>query len=95
MTAAGEACIEIAQKNGHWTILDDVEALILPQDLETALKETKDAFQNYQNFSKSKKKMILWLIKSAKRKETREKRIRQVANDAAKGKASGGSIIAI
>jgi uncharacterized protein YdeI (YjbR/CyaY-like superfamily) len=90
MTPAGEACIAIAKENGSWTILDDVEALIIPQDLETALKSTKAAFQHYQNFSNSKKKALLWWVKSAKRQETRSKRIAQVVKDAAIGKATVG-----
>lgn len=35
MTEAGLACIEIAKQNGSWTILDEVEELIVPLDLET------------------------------------------------------------
>ncbi|ACE06207.1 hypothetical protein Aasi_0836 [Candidatus Amoebophilus asiaticus 5a2] len=34
MTKAGLESIEIAKQNGSWTILDEVEALIIPNDLE-------------------------------------------------------------
>ena len=36
MTSAGLKCVEIAKQNGSWTILDCVEELIIPDDLEQA-----------------------------------------------------------
>src|SRR5690554_22856 len=36
MTQAGLDTVEIAQKNGSWTLLDEVEALMIPEDLERA-----------------------------------------------------------
>src|SRR5690606_6945779 len=38
MTDAGYKSIEIAKENGSWTILDEVEELIVPDDLEEAFK---------------------------------------------------------
>jgi len=38
MTQAGLDCIATAKQNGSWTILDSVEALIIPKYLEKALK---------------------------------------------------------
>jgi uncharacterized protein YdeI (YjbR/CyaY-like superfamily) len=37
MTKAGLESIEIAKQNGSWTILDEVEALIIPADLQEEL----------------------------------------------------------
>ncbi len=34
MMPAGYVSIDIAKKNGYWSILDEVEALIIPPDLE-------------------------------------------------------------
>lgn len=79
MFDAGRACIEIAKQNGSWTILDDIDLLILPEDLEDAFNQHPNANSNYHAFSKSTKKSILYWIKSAKRAETREKRIKEVA----------------
>jgi uncharacterized protein YdeI (YjbR/CyaY-like superfamily) len=75
MTPAGLACINIAKENGMWEILDSVEALIMPEELETALKENKKALENFSNFSNSIKKGIYWWIISAKTAATRLKRI--------------------
>lgn len=78
MTPAGLEKIEIAKKNGSWNIMDDVEDLIVPGDLEIEFRKNKEAHSNYNNFSNSVKKQILWLIVSAKRPETRKRRIEKV-----------------
>lgn len=81
MTTAGLACISIAQQNGSWNILDDVEELIVPKDLENAFKEYPEAQNQYQNISKSQKKMILHRLIMAKQEITRQKRIREIINE--------------
>lgn len=83
MTPAGLAIIEIAKKNGSWNILDEVEDLILPPDLEIALKSQPPAMDYYEGLSKSIKKMMLYWLVSAKRPETRQKRIDEIATLAA------------
>lgn len=82
MTEAGWACIEVAKQNGSWTILDEVEELIIPQDLETKLSEYLAAKDNFLNWSKSVRKMVLsWLV-FAKTLETRQKRILEICESA-------------
>ena len=79
ITKAGLESIEIAQQNGSWTILDEVENLTIPKDLEWALKNNSGAEENFYKLSKTKKKgMLQWLV-LAKRPETREKRISEIA----------------
>lgn len=85
MRKAGLKSIEIAKENGSWTFLDDVENLIVPDDLKTALESKTGAFEFYQGLSNSVKKMFLYWIKSAKREETRENRIQEIVEDAADG----------
>lgn len=83
MAEAGFKSIEIAKKNGSWSILDDVEELIIPKDLEIAFQSKSGAEDFFNSLSKSVKKMILqWLI-LAKRPETRQKRIAETAELAA------------
>ena len=79
MTPAGMESIEAAKANGMWSALDSVEALEVPDDLATALRRRKDAAKNFEAFSSSSKKTILWWIQSAKRTETRETRIAETA----------------
>jgi uncharacterized protein YdeI (YjbR/CyaY-like superfamily) len=77
MTEAGLAKIEAAKQDGSWSLLDAVEALIVPPDLQQALDQNETAKRNFEAFSNSTKKNILFWIDSAKRSETRSKRIAQ------------------
>ncbi len=78
MTEAGLKCIAIAKENGSWDILNDVDALIIPNDLLEALNTQPEAMNYYEKLSKSDKKLILYRMVSAKREETRQKRIQQI-----------------
>lgn len=86
MTKAGFDSIEIAKKNGSWTILDEVEELILPQDLEQELKAKGGAYDYFISCSKSAKKGMLYWVMSGKRPETRQKRIDEIVELAAEEK---------
>jgi uncharacterized protein YdeI (YjbR/CyaY-like superfamily) len=78
MTKAGFEIIEIAKQNGSWTILDEAEALIIPDDLEIEFQKRPNAKDYFLSLSRSDKRNILqWLI-LAKRQETREKRIKEI-----------------
>ncbi len=78
MSQAGLNSIEIAKENGSWTILDSVEELEIPNDLELELKLNPKADAFFQSISKSVKKSILYWIVAAKRQETRQKRIKEI-----------------
>ena len=77
MTADGLEKIKAAKKDGSWGALDSVEDLVIPVDLQNALDENPTANKNFSGFSNSLKKGILYWIKSAKRPETRWKRIQR------------------
>ena len=85
MTRAGREKIEEAQKDGSWTFLDDVENLVIPDDLSSALERNSKAQREFDAFSNSAKKVILLWIKTAKRSETRSKRVSETVRLAAKG----------
>jgi uncharacterized protein YdeI (YjbR/CyaY-like superfamily) len=86
MTVAGLEVIEAAKKNGSWSILDEVEELIVPEDLEKAFKKHKGSKDYFLNLSKSIRKMMLQWIVLAKRPETRQKRINEIAELAGQNK---------
>ena len=92
MTEAGQQVIDAAIANGTWTLLDEIEELIIPADLAAAFKKNKKAHTYYDTLSRSDKRAILlWLI-MAKRPETRAKRIAEVvalANESKKPKHLG------
>jgi uncharacterized protein YdeI (YjbR/CyaY-like superfamily) len=79
MTEAGYSCIEIAKQNASWTILDDVEELIIPKDLVKEFKSKPGSKGYFISLSKSVRKAILQWLVLAKRPETRQKRISEIA----------------
>jgi uncharacterized protein YdeI (YjbR/CyaY-like superfamily) len=91
ITDAGRAVIDRARADGTWTILDDVEALVVPDDLAEALDETPGARGHWDAFPPSARKNLLWWVKSAKRPETRARRIGRIAEEAAEGRRATGA----
>ncbi len=90
MRPAGLGKIESAKTDGSWTFLDDVEALMIPDDLAAALAENAMAKANFDGFSDSSKKGILQWIKMAKRQQTRQQRIAKTVSEAAVGEKAIG-----
>jgi uncharacterized protein YdeI (YjbR/CyaY-like superfamily) len=82
MKEAGYQSIEIAKENGSWTILDEVEALVIPQDLNDEFAKHQGSFEYFEGLSNSAKKILLYWVVSAKRSETRQKRILEIAENA-------------
>ena len=85
MCEAGYKSIEIAKQNGSWIILDEVEELTIPLDLEMAFKAKPGSADYFLTLSKSVKKAILQWLMFAKRIETRERRVTEIAELAAQG----------
>lgn len=83
MMPTGYESIEIAMKNGSWTILDDVEELIIPDDLEASFKAKRGSKEFFLSLSKSVRKSMLQWVVLAKRPDTRQKRIEQITENAA------------
>ncbi|MBA3350069.1 MAG: YdeI/OmpD-associated family protein [Actinobacteria bacterium] len=83
MAKAGLDAVARAKETGSWTVLDSVEALEVPPDLAKALTGDKKAKRHFDGFPPSSKKIILSWIASAKRKETRQKRVSETVRLAA------------
>lgn len=84
MTPAGEAKIRVAMASGQWDFLNDVDALISPDDLLAALDAAgQRAF--WDAIPRSAKRGTLEWIKTAKTPETRGKRIADVVQSASQG----------
>ena len=81
---AGKKMVEIAKKAGTWTALDSSDKGIIPEDLAAAFSKSKKAHENFLKFPPGSRKVILEWVNSAKRPETRTKRIREVVRLAAK-----------
>lgn len=79
MTPAGMEKIDAAQQDGTWNALDEVERLTIPPDLTAALAGYTAAAENFEAFPRSVRRGILEWIGSAKKPETRARRIEETA----------------
>jgi len=82
MRDAGFQSIAIAKDNGSWTILDEVEELVVPEDLAHALASRDGANEYFEGLSKSGRKILMQWVVLARRPETRQKRIIEIAENA-------------
>ncbi|MEZ0285866.1 MAG: YdeI family protein [Thermoleophilia bacterium] len=83
MRPAGLAAVAAAVADGSWTLLDAVEDLIEPEDLTTALNSLPAAREGWDGLSPSARKAGLLRIATAKRPETRARRIEETVRLAA------------
>ena len=86
MMEAGARAVAAAQANGSWSVYDDIEDMIIPPDLASALADNQTAQACFNNFPPSSTKNILWWIKSARKPETRAARISKTVELAAQNR---------
>ena len=84
---AGQAAIDAAKEDGSWSMMDDAEALIVPDDLARLLDE--QALANFRALSPSRQRTVLAWIVLAKREDTRARRIQQTADAVRRGEDPG------
>ena len=90
MTDAGRIKIEEAKKNGRWDKANSASRQHeMPPELEEALKANKTAWENFNNFAPSYRNIYAGWVASAKRQETREKRIKEVVKRSARNEKPG------
>ena len=77
MTDRGQLAIDTAKADGSWSQIDDIDALVMPADLDDALAAAPEAQHAYEALSESATKQYLWWIHSAKRPATRAGRIEE------------------
>jgi len=87
MTEAGLRAIDAAKADGSWKALDDVDELRMPDDLAAALAGDPAAARGFDALSASAKKPLLFWVTSAKRPETRARRIAEVLRYVAVGRS--------
>jgi uncharacterized protein YdeI (YjbR/CyaY-like superfamily) len=77
MRPQGQKMIDLAKKTGTWDLLADAEEGKVPDDFLEKLQENKAALTNFEAFPpSSRKRIVIWII-TAKRPETRQKRIEE------------------
>jgi len=75
---SGWKMINLAKETGTWTAMDDVENGVIPNNLQRAFDKNQKAFENHKNFSNGYRKSYLSWLNSAKREETKQKRITEI-----------------
>ncbi|AEE47681.1 hypothetical protein Celf_3572 [Cellulomonas fimi ATCC 484] len=85
MLPPGTAVVEAAKADGSWTLLDDVEALVVPPDLEAALDALPGARAHWDAFPPSARRLHLLRVVEVRRPETRAARVAEIARRAAQG----------
>lgn len=83
MMPAGLAAIATAQQNGSWALLDEVEALVVPPDLAQALQASPLATGYFAGLSRTDRRNMLQWLALARRPETRQRRVAEIATRAA------------
>ena len=79
MTPAGMRRVAEAKANGMWQVAIEREQVdIIPEALERALLEHPGALAAYRALPDSRKKQYLYLLQTAKREETKLRRIQKI-----------------
>ena len=85
MRPSGQAVVAAARADGSWELLDAVEDLQEPPELSAALDAEQAARAAWDGFPRSAKRGILEWIAQARTTPTRNKRIRETVEQAARG----------
>jgi uncharacterized protein YdeI (YjbR/CyaY-like superfamily) len=93
MAAPGMAKIGAAKRNGSWDKLSDIDRIgrtsEIPEDLLRALAGNPVANEKFERLPPSQKKLWAWWILSAKRPETRARRIAETVKGVAADRRPG------
>jgi uncharacterized protein YdeI (YjbR/CyaY-like superfamily) len=83
MAPAGLAAVEAAKRSGTWDAMTHVDNLIVPPDLEKALKANPDARRHWGSYTPSRRKGVLYRLAGAKRPETRARYLEDIIENMA------------
>jgi uncharacterized protein YdeI (YjbR/CyaY-like superfamily) len=79
MTKAGLEAVEEGKRSGQWqAALDRERTDQIPYELEVALRRRKGAIAAYRKLPDSQKKRYIYWVQSAKRDQTKKKRIEEI-----------------
>jgi uncharacterized protein YdeI (YjbR/CyaY-like superfamily) len=78
MKPAGLDAIERAQQNGRWdSAYDSPGRAVVPSDFQAALNRSRKAKSFFSTLDRANRYAILWRIQTAKRAETRARKIQE------------------
>lgn len=78
MKDAGLEAVEAAKKDGRWqAAYDSPKGANVPEDFQTALNASKKAQKCFENLDRANRYAVLFRIQTAKKAETRSRKIRE------------------
>jgi uncharacterized protein YdeI (YjbR/CyaY-like superfamily) len=89
MAQPGLAVVAAAKADGSWDRLDKLLTLDIPADLAVALEANPEAARHFYAFPASSRRMILAWIAMSRQPETRQKRIAETVDMAARNLRAG------
>jgi uncharacterized protein YdeI (YjbR/CyaY-like superfamily) len=93
MAEPGLAAVRIAKKNGSWDKITEIEKIDrgggLPEEALDAMAARPGLREKFEALSPSKKKMLSYWLASAKRPETRDRRMAELDDIIATGRTPG------
>ena len=88
MEAPGQAEIDAAKKDGRWTnAYDSQSKATFPEDFLAALRGNKKAFAFFESLSKTNRYAISYRLQTAKKPETKQRRMETILAMLARGEA--------
>jgi uncharacterized protein YdeI (YjbR/CyaY-like superfamily) len=88
MRAAGLKEVEAAKSDGRWSrAYDSPRNMMVPEDFRKELSKSKKAQMFFETLNKANTYAIAWRLQTAKKPETREKRMKAIIEMLGKGKA--------
>ncbi|MBK9779228.1 MAG: YdeI/OmpD-associated family protein [Anaerolineales bacterium] len=86
MKPSGLKAVEAAKQDGRWAAAySSQKNIVVPADFQSALNKNKKAKAFFETLTSAKRYSFLFRIETAKKAETREKRIRQFVEMLANG----------
>jgi len=86
MTAAGRKQVEAAKKDGRWdSAYDSPKNMEIPADFMKVMKKDKKAEAFFKTLNRANLYAIAWRLQTAKKPETREKRMKTLLEMLARG----------
>ena len=90
MQQAGLTQVEAAKTDGRWEqAYDSPSTMQVPEDFLKAVAKNKKAYAYFKTLKKSSIYTIAWRLQTAKKPETREKRLKMLLEKLAKGEKIG------
>lgn len=90
MTPAGMKAVDEGKQSGMWDkAYGPPNKVSLPDDLKSALRADPQAFENFNHFAPSYRRIFINWVQAAKREETRKSRIEKVVESSRKNLKPG------